>query len=82
MEGLPEIDGYHSAITIKDHASKLIMVIPTKSKNQKEAIDPLWRWICTYGPPKRIISDQGPQFVNNIVESLLKRFCIKPVSNF
>lgn len=77
MEGFPNIDGYHCCITIKDHASKLIMVEPTKSKSAEEAANVLWRWICTYGPPKRLMSDQGRQFVNDIFGNILSKFCIQ-----
>ena len=76
MEGLPNIDGFHFTLTIKDHTSKLIMLEPTKSQNESEAVRVLWKWICTYGPPKKIYSDQGLQFLNEVVSELLKKFCI------
>lgn len=62
VEGFPNVDGYHCVITIKDHASKLMMVEPTKSKRAEEAA-----WICIYGPPKKLMSDQGKQFVNDVI---------------
>ncbi len=76
-EGLPEVDRYHSFILIKDHASKLIMVVPTRGKSAEEAARALWLWICTYGPPKILLSDQGRQFVNETITALVKKFCIK-----
>lgn len=77
VEGFPDVNGYHCVITIKDHASKLIMVEPTKSKSAEEATIVLWRWICTYGPPKKMMSDQGRQFVNDVITNLLSTFCIQ-----
>lgn len=69
VEGLLNVDGYHCVLTIIDQASKLIMVEPIKSKSSDEAIGLLWRWICTYGPPKRIISYQGNLFLNEVVSA-------------
>jgi len=36
-------------------------------------------WVSTYGPPDRILSDQGPQFMSNFFIAVMKILCIEAV---
>ena len=55
----------------------MVRLYPLRQKTMTEIADNLWTYISIFGPPKSIISDQGTEFVNNVVDSLLKKFGIE-----
>jgi len=36
-------------------------------------------WVSAYGPPDRVLLDQGPQFMSNFFIAVMKMFGIEPV---
>ena len=71
--GLPiTTEGYKGLLVITEFVTKYVWAIPIKSKNAEEIAEKLLEYISLFGPPMEIISDQGTEFNNRVVEQLLK----------
>jgi transposase InsO family protein len=46
--------------------------VPIRSKTANEMSRRLWEFICLFGPPKEMISDQGKEWLNSIISELVK----------
>ena len=67
--GLPETDEGHVGImTICESLSKRTEAYPIKSKTMIEISGHMWRYICRYGPPKEVLSDQGNEWCNEMLK--------------
>ena len=70
--GLPETDDkFVGLLVITEYLSIFPFVRAIKSKTAAEIVDHLWDFICLFGPPKEILSDQGREFCNKLVEQLV-----------
>ena len=65
--------GYCKILVIVEYMMKLIKIYPLIQKSQNEVAEKLWLFISQFGPPKIILSDQGTEFVNKTIESLLEK---------
>jgi hypothetical protein len=71
--GLPLTpEGYKGLLVIIEFVSKYVWATPIKSKNAEEIAEKLLEYISLFGPSMEILSDQGTEFNNKIVEQLLK----------
>ena len=71
--GLPETnEGYNGILVITEYLSKFPYAVAIKSKSAEEISKHLFTYISLFGPPKIILSDQGKEFNNEVVENLLK----------
>lgn len=71
--GFPKTnEGFIGLLVITEYLSKYVMAYPIKSKMASEIAEKLFDYISLFGPPKEILSDQGTEFNNEIVHSLLK----------
>ena len=71
--GFPEtIEGYKGILVITEYLTKYPYAVPIKSKTAHEIATHLLQYISLFGPPKTILSDQGTEFVNQVVDELLK----------
>ena len=71
--GFPETqEGYIGILVITEYLTKYPYVVPIKSKSATEIARHLFNYICLFGPPKELLSDQGKEFLNQIVEAILK----------
>ena len=58
--GLPETDeGYKGIMVITEYLSKYPYAVAIKSKTVEEIAKNLFDYICLFGPPKILLSDQG-----------------------
>ena len=74
--GLPETkEWYKGVMVITEYLTKYPFVKPIKGKSAVEIAANLLEYICLFGPPKTILSDQGTEFNNKIVDTLLQRSC-------
>ena len=74
VSGLPEDkNGYCKILVIVEYMTKFVTIFPLKTKSAEEVADCLWKWISRYGPPSTILSDQGKEFVNKTLESLINK---------
>jgi hypothetical protein len=71
--GLPETnEGYHGIMVVTEYLSKYPYAVPIKSKSAEEISSQLFKYISMFGPPKCMLSDQGNEFNNKLVKSLLE----------
>ena len=60
-----------------DRASRWPEAVPLRSTNTDSVADAFIKiWITRFGSPRRIITDQGPQFESDLFKSLVKRLGI------
>ena len=70
--GLPgSEEGYKGLLVITEYLTKYPYVKPIKSKTAKEIAENLLEYISIFGAPKTILSDQGTEFNNKIVDTLI-----------
>ncbi|KXJ10636.1 Uncharacterized protein K02A2.6 [Exaiptasia diaphana] len=64
-------------LVVIDSYSKWLEVLPVKSTNSKATISHLEKLFTNFGPPKHIVSDNGPQFASNEFGDFLKKHGIR-----
>ena len=71
--GFPESEeGFKGILVFTEYLTKFPHVYPIKSKSADEVASKLLDYISIYEPPKILISDQGKEFLNEVVSSLSK----------
>ena len=74
---LPIDNGYQYILTMMDRASRWPEAVPLRSTNTDTVADAFIKmWITRFGSPRRIITDQGPQFEASLFASLVNRLGI------
>ena len=73
-------NGNCGILVITDYLSKYPYAVPIKSKSAEEIASKLLEFISLFGPPKEILSDQGREFVNEIVSTLCKTLKIERIT--
>jgi hypothetical protein len=58
-------------MVITEYLTKYPYAIRIKSKTADEISSYLMQYISLFGPPHELLSDQGKEFVNNLVDKLL-----------
>jgi hypothetical protein len=75
--GFPETkDGFVGCLVLTEYLSKFPMVYPVRSKNAEEIAAHLLDYVSLFGAPREIISDQGTEFINLVVDKMLTGFGI------
>ena len=65
-------DGYKYILTMCDRLSGYLEMVPLSNINALTVTKAFYKaWVCRYGIPENIISDQGSQFVSLIWNTLL-----------
>ena len=65
-------------LTIVDHFTHWIELVPLPSAPAPVVAEALYtNWVCRYGCPVKIISDQGPQFTGLVFQRLAERLQIR-----
>ena len=80
---LPESAGgkYRYIAVFTDMFTKWPEAVPMRTKSAEEVADAFFQTIiCRHGVPKRIQTDQGPEFVNDIIARLTDRMGITHVT--
>ena len=76
--GLPVTeDGYRGILVITEYLSKYPYAVPIRTKSAAEVARCLWMYISLFGPPQEMLSDQGTEFLNEVVESLCRGFGVE-----
>lgn len=68
------VDGFQYILTATDYFSKWVEAFPLKSKSAAEVGRNICSIIYRHGCPKRILSDQGREFVNELC-AYFKYYC-------
>lgn len=59
-------DGFQYILTATDYFSKWVEAFPLRTKTASEVARSICAIIYRHGCPKRILSDQGREFVNEV----------------
>ena len=71
-------EGHVGLIVMIDHFSKFAQAIPLQEFTAASAADAICNsWICNFGIPDRILSDQGSQFESALFKEFLEVFGIQ-----
>jgi hypothetical protein len=73
LELLPSegpVESMKYVLLIVDALSKYPIGIPLPNKEMLTVAEALWRTITVFGAPKTLLSDNGAEFVNEVVETL------------
>uniref|UniRef100_A0A9J7XFR7 Gypsy retrotransposon integrase-like protein 1 n=1 Tax=Cyprinus carpio carpio TaxID=630221 RepID=A0A9J7XFR7_CYPCA len=67
----PDQSNTKDVLVITDHFTKYALAIPTPNQKAKTVAKCLWeQFICHYGYPERLHSDQGPDFESHLIKEL------------
>jgi hypothetical protein len=78
--GLPLTEeGFHGCLIITEYITKFPWVVPITSKEAIEIARHIFHYICIFGPPKGLLSDEGNEFCNLLVNTMLELFGIKHI---
>jgi transposase InsO family protein len=66
------ISGYKYILIIVDTFTSFCILRPLKDKSAKSVAVALWDAIGLFGPPKVLQSDNGPEFVNEVVKAIVE----------
>ena len=64
-------DTYKYILVIIDAFSRFVRLYPITDTTAESALGPLKDWICTFGCPSSIVSDNGTQFANKLITAFL-----------
>jgi transposase InsO family protein len=65
---------YRKVVVIGDLFTRLVVAVPVKEESASTIANTLFdRWISIFGPPRRLLSDQGKPFVSAMVKHLCER---------
>ena len=63
--------GNKYVLAITDYFTKWVVAIPLSNQTAQTTADALYQyWICQFGVPKRILSDQGTHFCNYLMAAI------------
>ena len=71
----PSSDGFNYLLVVVDHFSRYAALAPLRTKSSAEiaqAFDDVW--LRPFGPPERLLSDQGPEFSGFPFSALATRY--------
>ena len=69
-------NGMRYLLVAVDRFTKFILLAPLPDKTMVSVSMKLWEWITIFGPPKIIQSDNGAEFVNNVIAKLIETYQI------
>lgn len=76
--GMPQTaEGYVGILVITEYLSKYPWAVPIKSKSAEEIAEKLLDYVATFGPPEELLSDQGKEFLNEVVDAFTKQVGIQ-----
>ena len=65
-------------LTIQDNFTKYSLAIPLPNHQAGSIADAfVKKFICIYGSPKAVLTDQGADFLSNLMRKIAKRFRIR-----
>ena len=70
LQSLKADDGYQYILLYIDACTRFVILEPLKTQKSEEVAITLWKIISRFGPPKRLVSDNGSHFVNQILAEL------------
>ena len=75
--GQEDHEGYQHILVIIDSFTRWVELYPLKTLTAEEAITAIIHYFCTYGTPVAIKTDNGKQFINELMEAVNTYFQIQ-----
>ena len=66
-------------LTIVDYATRYPEAIPLRNTSSKTIADALFRYLCRVGIPEELVSDQGSNFISNLMAQLYDQLGITKI---
>ena len=76
--GLPKTkENFIGILVITEYLSKYPYAVPIRSKTAEECAGHLFTYISIFGPMRQLVSDCGKEWVNNVVDHMLKNIGVE-----
>jgi len=75
----PSAKGHKYILTIRDLFSKYTRAVPMYTQSADETAKALVDYITHYGAPEKILTDQGANFMSEVLKNICKKFNIKKI---
>lgn len=72
---------FNFILTIIDHYSNHTIIYPQITKTKEETVKNVTSYIRIFGAPRILQSDNGPEFVNDLMDNLAKEYGIELVNS-
>lgn len=69
--------GHKFALVVMDYFTKFVRIFPMKDQRAETVADCLMQWVCDFGVPERLHTDQGRQFESSVFQTLCRRLGIQ-----
>lgn len=73
LMGLMPVNGMHYILTVQDHFTKWVELIPLPDKAAPTVAEALFKVFCRYGYPDVVISDRGKEFNNELSAAMYEK---------
>jgi hypothetical protein len=70
--GQPDLEGYMHVLVLIDSFSRWLEMFPLKTLEAKETVEHLIEHFGRFGEPDEIVTDNGMEFINEIVRNLVE----------
>ena len=71
-------EGYTVILTVICLFTRWVLAIPLKRATAAEVSKALFKHVfCMFGKPKEVVSDNGSEFMNNVVQNMLKKWNVR-----
>lgn len=71
--GLPKTkEGYIGILVLTEYLSRFPYAVPIRTKTAEEVASHLIQYMALFGPPRELLSDQGREFLNQVVDKVSK----------
>jgi len=71
-------EGYTVILTVIDLFTRWVLAIPMVRASAEEVSKALFKHVfCMFGKPKEVISDNGSEFMNTVVQNMLQKWNVK-----
>jgi hypothetical protein len=75
---LPEVNHLKYILTIQDRFSHFVVLVPLPDATAQTTVQALWNhWICQFGAPQRITSDNGSSFSNRLLAAVCELLLVQ-----
>ena len=69
-------DGKRFIAVITDHLTRYTYAEPLVDKSAMSVASAFYRFVCSFGIPKEVITDQGTEFLNNVLDEIMRFYNI------
>ena len=70
LQSLTSEEGFNYVFLYVDACTRFVILEPLRTQEKREVATTLWKIFSRFGPPKRLLSDNGSHFVNDVLAEL------------